>query len=478
MARAGYCADHNRSRDHTQVLKEHNARTIMLRWLLFSLMLISFAVSRSQTFKLLRYNDDLSPLQQDSLRKSSYEKFKMKQWGKTSYASFGGEVRYLPQNFVNEDWGDSPAREYTAFYTRLLFHSDLRLNRAFRFFSQLNSTFANGRVTPIRSIDENRLAVHQFFTDINFSTSLTLRAGRQELLYGSQRLISVREGPNNRLTFDAVKLMYHQRNTLLDLFYSAPVRQQLNIFDDESNRNERLWGVYLVRNNVAVLQNIDLYYLGLERTNAAFNAGVGREVRHSFGTRWWHKASQWDYDFEAVYQIGSFANSNIQAWTTSIHTNYRVANGKRPLTAGIKTEIISGDLHRSDEVLNTFNPLYPRGAYFGLAALIGPANLIDIHPGIKWQMHPSVTLAADLDLFWRHTLSDGIYGPNVALIYTGEAATERFIGEQLGINAEYAPNKHLTIVPEFTWFNAGPYLKEVSTGKDVFFSAITIQFKY
>ncbi len=54
-----------------------------------------------------------------------------------------------------------------------------------------------------RPTDRDDLDLHQTFADLRVpfsgSDELTLRAGRQEMAYGSQRLISVRESPNNRL---------------------------------------------------------------------------------------------------------------------------------------------------------------------------------------------------------------------------------------------------------------------------------------
>jgi len=54
-----------------------------------------------------------------------------------------------------------------------------------------------------RPTDRDDLDLHQAFADLRVpfsgSDELTLRAGRQEMAYGSQRLISVRESPNNRL---------------------------------------------------------------------------------------------------------------------------------------------------------------------------------------------------------------------------------------------------------------------------------------
>jgi hypothetical protein len=433
---------------------------------------------QAQKFKLLRYNDELPSLQQDSTEKSAYEKFKLKRWSETRYASFGGEIRYMAQNFVNEDWGDFPVREYTALYSRFLFHANVHLSNAVRGFVQFNSTFANGRVTPVRLIDENRFSVHQAFLDVRVAKPLLLRAGRQELLYGSQRLISVREGPNNRLSFDAVKMIFHRPEFTADFFYARPVGIKPGVVDDVINENQLLWGGYAVIHHVPFLENADLYYLGIQRKQAQFDDGVADEVRHSFGTRWWGKRGSWDYDMEAVYQLGSFATGIIQAWTTSINTNYKFPKLKTPLTVGLKTEIISGDRARNDGTINTFNPLFPRGAYFGLAALIGPSNLVDVHPSAKIELSPGFTLSLDYDAFWRHSLADGIYGPNGALIYSGENTTARFIGHQVGINGELSINEHFTITPEFTWFGADAFLKQAGRGEDVYFSALTLQYKY
>jgi hypothetical protein len=335
-------------------------------------LLVFATTSRAQTsFKSLRYNEDHSYLRNDS-SKNSYKKFKFTSFNNQRSLSMGGEVRYLMQNFVNEDWGDFPVREYTAFYSRFLFHTDLRLSNSIRGFVQFNSTFANGRVTPIRSIDENRFSIHQAFVDVQVAKPLLLRVGRQELLYGSQRLISVREGPNNRLSFDAAKMIVRHNNILVDFFYARPVAIRADVLDDEFNETQSLWGGYAALANVPTLKNIDFYYLGYDRQQARFDDGVADELRHSLGTRWWGKVNRWEYDIEALYQAGSFGSGSISAWTASLNTSYTFTEWKKPVTAGIKTEIISGDRNRNDGQLNTFNPLFPRGAYFGLAALYRP----------------------------------------------------------------------------------------------------------
>jgi hypothetical protein len=64
------------------------------------------------------------------------------------------------------------------------------------------------------------------------------------------------------------------------------------------------------------------------------------------------------------------------------------------------------------------------------------------------------------------------------LLYSGKDTTERFIGSQLISNLDYSMNDFLGFTLEAGWFNAGSFLKEVGTGKDYFYAALTAQFKF
>lgn len=428
-------------------------------------------------FLPLRYDEDHRP-DHDSLPRTMYARMKHRPLGDRPdrYLSLGGEVRYQLQHFVNEDWGDTPDPSYAALYTRFLVHADLHWGPV-RIFGQLNSTMAEGRPTPERPIDENLLDAQQVFGDLRLARNkLLFRVGRQELLYGSQRLIAVREGPNNRQSFDAVKAVLSQGQLQLDLFYGHPVRVRQGIYDDRFNDIDRVWSAYAVIGSRSALPHVDLYYIGFDGVRG-YAEGSGSELRHSMGTRIWRKYKRWMLDAEALYQFGSFRDDRISAYTASIHASYTFVNANGEPTLGIKSETISGDRRLDDGALNTFNPLYPRGAYFGLAALVGPANLLDAHPTFSIGVVPHVRVALDVDLFWRYSTADGIYGPNAVLLQAPVGA-ERYIGDQYGINAEWTPARHWTVVPEFTYFRAGPYLKDASPGEDVYFAALTIQLKY
>jgi len=450
----------------------------------FCLLLFCYCNAQNMpAFKQLRYEEDYSNLKQDS-SKHWYKTTKFDPLSKNgnTYLSIGGDIRYQYQWFKNENWGESPKDDDGFILTRYLVHADIHAGSHFRTFVQLQSSLANGKVEPASPVDENQLDLHQAFTDIAFplqhQQALTIRIGRQELLYGSQRLVAVRDGPNNRQSFDAARLLYTHPGWKADVFFSHFVQSKQQIFDDGFKNNIRFWGAYLVKNNIPFLNNADVYYFGLWKNKAKFDDGTGRELRHSIGSRIWAAKKFWRYDIEGLYQFGDFAGKTISAWTFSVNTGYKFATTLLKPEVGIKTELISGDAKYNDNKLQTFNPLFPRGGYFGLVSLIGPANLCDIHPSLSFDLSRKVFFDIDYDLFWRYSRNDGIYGPNVAMIYSGKDSRHRSIGRQYSNTLEYIPNNFLYFRFEFTWFKAGDFLQDVGPGKNILFTAVTTQLRF
>ena len=434
------------------------------------------------TFKSLRYNEDYSALRSDSTP-TFYKQMKFKPLEKNGniFISFGGDVRFQYYHVINDEWGEQPDKNYGYVFSRYLGHADFHSGKHFRAFLELQSGMANAKASTSPA-DENPLDLHQAFFDFsvapNNPRNFIVRIGRQELYYGSQRLISVREGPNNRHSFDGIKIMNTTVDRQTDFFYTQYVASKKGVFDDGLNKNMKLWGMYSVLNNIPILKNADVYYLGVEKKKASYDDGSGRELRHSIGTRVWGKTRQWRYDLEGVYQFGSFATKKIDAWTASANIDYVLEGLKFEPEIGLKTEIISGDAAYGDTKLGTFNPLFPRGGYFGLAALVGPANLIDLHPSLNFQFTKKMSLDFDYDVFWRYSIRDGVYGPNTAMIYSGENTSSKLIGQQYSAVIGYQTSSFLSFGGEFTWFKAERFLKEVGPGSNILFACITAELKF
>ncbi|PZR20574.1 MAG: hypothetical protein DI539_10460 [Flavobacterium psychrophilum] len=434
-------------------------------------------------FKPSRFDEDYSVLAKDTVKNNWYKtiKYMPVNASGSTYFSLGGEIRYQYFYAKNEKWGDDPVDNDGYVLNRFLLHSDFHAGKYLRAFIQLQSSNASGRMDP-SPIDSNPLEIHQGFIDVNFisdkNRELIFRAGRQELSYGSQRLVAVRDGPNNRQSFDAVKTIMNFGNYHTDLFYSHYVVAEDGIFDDSSNKQKQFWGSYFVINKIPAIKNIDLYYLGYKRANANFDDAGGKELRHSLGTRIWGKYNNWRYDAEAVYQFGSVDTKDVSAWTLTLNTGYRIPSVVLNPEIGLKIEAISGDKTKGDNKLGTFNPLFPRGAYFGLASIIGPSNLIDIHPSLNLELAKNLNWVFDYDMFWRYSNKDGIYGPNTIMIYPGDTTTDNEIGNQLESEIKYQPNQYLYFRVEATWFKAGDYLKASGAGKNMLFTGVTMQLKF
>lgn len=396
--------------------------------------------------------------------------------------NFGGEVRYQYFLFKNQDWGEAPVDKDGFLLTRYLGHIDFRAGQHFRTFAELQSSISSGQVQSPSPVDENTLDLHQAYLEyiglMKTNKKLTVRFGRQELSYGSQRLVAVREGPNNRQSFDAGRLMFQSEKTKIDLFYANYVIARSNIFDDRFSNSTRFWGAYSTFKNVTLIQNLDLYYLGIHKKASTFDENKGQETRHSIGARAFKSSQTWQYDMEGLYQFGDFNHSNISAWTLSSNVSYTFSERNAKPQVGLKIEAISGDKNYNDGKLNTFNPLFPRGAYFGLAALIGPYNLIDAHPYVQVNLSKEIVFAVDYDLFWRMSRNDGLYAVNGKIIYSGAAGVSKQIGRQLGASLELPLGKYFDFKQEFTWFSAGKYLKQAGPGKDILMTGSTLTFRF
>lgn len=455
----------------------------MKRCLLYILISSTFRAYSQDLppFQLLRQEEDYSWLKYDSSG-DWYRRTKFIPLSKTgeNYLSLGGEARFQYFYVKNENWGDMPQDEDAYLLNRGLFHADLHTGKHFRLFTQLQGSTAVSRIDP-GTIDKNPLDLHQAFAEWQNSVgkaNLLVRLGRQELLYGSQRLVSVRDGPNSRQSFDGIKGQVNIGSHTTDIFYSRFVISKRGTFDDVSGENIQFWGSYHAISKPMLRYRIEYYYLGVKRRHAVFNDGAGKEVRHSIGMRIAGARANWHYDMESVYQIGRFAGKRIAAWTVSLNVSHKFSSWKLRPELGIKSELISGDKQKGDDRLQSFNPLYPRGAYFGLAALIGPVNLVDLHPSISITVCKYLSLDIDYDIFWRHRSRDGIYAVHTAPVYGDGNTSEKHIGRQLATSWIYRPNQFLYFRYEFTWFEAGDYLKTVSRGKDIIFTGITAQLKF
>jgi hypothetical protein len=398
------------------------------------------------------------------------------------YLSLGGEARERYEYFNRPNWGrDQQDSGYLL--QRYFLHGDLHMGEHARLFTQFQSSLADGRKGGARPTDMDEFDLHQAFLDLKLvlpaDGSLTLRSGRQELLYGTQRIISVREGPNVRQSFDGFRLMYRTTEVQLDGFATRPAQTSRHVFDDGPDNGKALWGAYAVMPFPILPKGyLDLYYIGLYRGKGGFDQGVARETRHSVGVRLWRTVAPLDYNFEALYQWGAFGKGEIRAWTIASDTGYTLDSVPLRPRFGLRADIASGDEGPANPDLQTFNPLFPKGAYFSEAGLIGPANFIDLNPCLDLHITSRVTLILDWDFFWRESSRDGIYNNAVALVRTGKASNASYIGSMPQTQLLWDIDRHVSFAAIYGHFFAGRFLQESGPGEDLDYVTTWITYKF
>ena len=424
-------------------------------------------------FRLLRQNDVINiPIENQN---GFYENLKQINLGDRSTLSFGGSYRVQSEAFINEQFSSEVDQDDIWFLNRIQLHSHLKLSNKFELFAEFNSSLITSKQN-LAPVDRDELSVNQLFARYHFNSNWNMLVGRQNMRLGSGRLVDVREGPNVRLSFDMAQLQYQDANTELTAFYAVPVRVGQGVFDNEAlDFQESVAAVYWTQNWNAN-SSTGLYAFYKEEENKTWDSGTGDDNRLSLGLRHFGNWNRLKYNNEFVFQTGRFGEQNIRAWTVSFNVEYPVPFLGKNSSLGLKTEAISGDTNDSDDTLNTFDGLYPRGAYFGRVARIGPSNLFDVHPYFNTEMG-RFSFMLDYVAFWRLSRQDGVYGPPLNLQYPA-INDERFIGQQIGTIAGYEINDFITLELEGNLIFPGSFLVESGLDNTLFHAVFTAEFRF
>jgi hypothetical protein len=453
-------------------------RVLKIMMSLFALWIVpSDALAQEKSsyrFALLRQNDSV-PEVKNRKGMSWYRSLKHPYLSEKNQLTLGGSWRGQAESFINEQFSNEGRQDNIWFLNRLLFHAHLNLGDRFETFAEFGSSWTHGKNSH-SPVDKDDLYVNQLFVAYKISVHSGLEVGRYNLRLGSGRLVDVREGPNVRRSFDLVRLWHRTKGFEAQSFFSIPVTPKPGAFDnDHGTFDETFSGLYTTA-HVSESNHLDAYVLYQKEDGATYQSGTDNERRVSLGVRHFGTFKGLTYNNEVVYQLGSFGNQDVSAWTLSFQIEGQTTVLGREFGVGIKTEAISGDKNGADSKLNTFDALYPRGAYFGRVARFGPSNLIDVHPYANTTFN-KVSLELDYAAFWRYSLEDGVYGAAMTLDYPSLNA-KRFIANQMGFIAGYRFNHAIGVELEGNVIFPGPFLQENNLDDTLYHVVLTTEIKF
>jgi hypothetical protein len=442
----------------------------------------------------VRWNEDYSYLADSKEPADFFDPIKHIPLGPDGwYLSLGGQLRERYELWNNNNFDAGPQDGDGFYLHRLLFHADLHVGKNVRLFGQLKSSMIDSRFGGPRPTDSDEIDLQQAFVDFSVGDdpkeSVYLRLGRQDLIYGAQRLISPLDWANVRRTFEGARVSWTSGNNTLDLFWVRPVIVE-NEEPNDGDNSTSFAGVYDVLSLPELIDNanskLEIYFLALNRTSGAYpTEGAGDEDRYTIGTRFYTNPKPFDLDVELDYQFGNFISDDISAASIAIEGGFTAEGCPLKPRTFIGFDLATGDRDANDGKLNTFNQLFPLGhAYFGYIDTIGRQNIVDLHPGVDLTLLENasyakkVTLRAEYHLFWRQNASDALYNAGGAPIRPAGGSDERFVGSEIDLLLNWQVDRHTLIYIGYSHFFPGDFLSDTGPSGDIDFIYAAAQFTF
>jgi hypothetical protein len=300
----------------------------------------------------------------------------------------------------------------------------------------------------------DQLDFHLAYAELQemFGKSLRLRIGRQELVYGSQRLLGQANWSNTPRAHNAVVFRLGEANWV-DLLTAKT--------EEKGTKDRNLYA--LIGQAALAPGHIADPYLIVEHDK---NGGAERMMRYTAGTRFSGSTTgttghTFGYDLEGALQAGEAGGQDVFAWMGAATASYRGPSWTRP-EIRLGFDMYSGDADPADGEQKAFDNLFAsRHGFFGRMDLFRAFPLDTAGGGLMDMRLAGEMLASE-------TVRVGLHLHNFVLV------EETFGDKALGQEADAIVNWQYNDVTEFHWggtiFVPGDGMKLRSGGEDPAFS--------
>ncbi|UJS16322.1 MAG: alginate export family protein [Candidatus Jettenia sp.] len=381
--------------------------------------------------------------------------------------------------------------DYILNQTRLW--ADADVNEHLRVFIQLQDarTFgAEGTTVGFaHAYDENTiLDIHQGYFDLKklFDLPLTVRVGRQEIIWGDHRVIGNFVWSNVGRTFDGGRFMWDTDAIHAEAF-AAKVDEDgwtTAETDNDGNSDENIYAAQLGFKKLIPGALLELMYIQKNDqdsvTNSATATGfdpVGASddvVIHDFGIRIDGKVpglDAIDYTVESHFQGGEYGTQDQEAWALAARVGYTFKELPWTPRIGVEYDYASGDDDPADNDHETFDNLYPTNHWqgnYGFIDLISWQNIHDFRGNIKVVPTNKLTVQVDYHYFLLDEEEDGWYFAN-GLLATGTrpggvggsyASNDDNLAQEIDLTVSYDLYKNVKILAGYSFFRPEDWIED------------------
>ena len=356
-------------------------------------------------------------------------------------------------------------------------YSNVEVGQRFRVYAEMIDAHSSFESHPPRAIEENRFDLLNLFGEAtvweNRRGELAVRIGRQELLYGAQRLVSPLDWANTRRTFEGGKVIWQGENWDVDFFWVRPMNVRRDRFD-APNQSQELMGVYAT-SQIWEDRTLEFYYLRFLDTDDRSQEAPFRY--DTLGSRWDRSRGNWLFEAEAAVQWGTFRGQEHTHGFYTLGAGRKLVEQPWDPVLWVYYDWASGDATRG----NGFHHLFPLGhRYLGWMDLFGRRNIQDINFLLTLQPSERVKLSLWHHVFFLQTTRDVPYSVAMTPL-VATAGGSGYLGQELDLALEWTVTPRTDVLLGYSHFFAGRFFRTNPSAPfagdaDFFYSQVTVNF--
>jgi hypothetical protein len=302
--------------------------------------------------------------------------------------------------------------------------------------------------------------------DVGASGShVAARLGRQELVFGEQRLVGHGNWSNAARTFDAARVILRGKKGQIDAFVASVVRILPDEWDKSGNGNQ-FDGVYATTSALVPHSSVEPYFFWrADRDLKAESGTIGNLRQTTTGARWAGTLpAKLEYGVEAAVQRGSLGPDTVSAWASHVQIKSPAFGPALRLTG--EYNHASGDANATDGKRGTFDQLYPTPHdKYGLADQVGWRNIDHVRASVEIARMKAWPITAAYHSWWLADAHDGLYLATGALLARIPAgADSRHVGQELDLQFTHPLTPQLQLAAGYAHIVPGGFLKQATPG--------------
>ncbi|MFD2541860.1 alginate export family protein [Lacinutrix gracilariae] len=246
-----------------------------------------------------------------------------------------------------------------------------------------------GDVSTLSTSDTNGTTIHQAWAKLHLDAKLSLKFGRQEIVYDDQRIFGNVGWAQQARSHDAFIATYKpNKNNQLDIGLAFNEDAE-TLFDTEYTvDNYKAFQYAWYHTN---LDAVGLSFLILNN-GLTYDADGEQKVAYNqtFGTHINYKKNKLQADASMYYQTGKIANTNLNAFNVAGNVFYTINDAFK---TGLGAEYLSGaDSNSTENKIKSFNPWFGTNHkfnglmdYFYVGNHLNSVGLLDVNATIAYK---------------------------------------------------------------------------------------------